>query len=446
MVLGLAALTAAVAVAGSGSGSFRQDDPDKDDKKKVKVDPADKGNDDRPKVKQNLFLVLKASPDDTEGSLRKMLVKGLKAANCTYTSLMIEPMSISTYNELDKVINKGVLPSITVSGAEGAGPVRISPATVNESAMVFRFADEYRDLQSLDLEFAGGKKMPGLKPLPRGKTPAQLPALIEGEVPGQYILKLDPKADPPLRYTAQIKNVKKKPSAVEALTGEFPKSPRCFMVLIENFEGERVELFNTLKDKNAVADPLDDINVSTEVRIAFAYWKTGNVGIGPDWSGNRYTLREEGLQRRRTARVWTLFPIKEGEADKLLDKYRAFDSEKLIKEIEREANLAKTNGNADITFGGNFEPSWILLNPSKPPPQESTMFARTLVLDNAQLAQIKKNYPKVYRLTVWEFEDQKGEGREAIPVQDEVTKTRVLVVKQEVKNWVPGITALSPGK
>lgn len=436
----LAALTAALAVAGSGNGFGRQDDPDKDNKKKVKVErPGERGKDERTQVKQNLFLVLKASPDETEDSLRKLLVKGLKAANCKYSAIVIEPMSISTYNELDKVINKGVLPSITVSGAAGTGPVRISPTTVDESAMVFRFSDEYRDLQSLELEFTGGKKVP-VKLLPRGTVSPPLPALVEGEVPGQYILKLDPKADPPLRYSVQIKNVKKKASALETLTGDFPKSPRCFMVLIENFEGERVELFNTLKDKNAVADPLDDINVSTEVRIAFASWKTGSVGPGVGWNQTRYTMQVEGLQRRRTARVWVLFPIKEAEVDKLLGEYRGFDSEELIRKIDAEAKSTKTDGVAEIPFGGSIRPAWVLLNGNKPPSEESTIFTRTFALDGTQLAQIKANFPKVYRLTVWEFE---GAGsREAIPVQDEVTKSRVLVVKQEVKEWVPGITAL----
>lgn len=445
----LAALTAAAAVATAGHRPPRQDDDKKakadPDDPKVKAEATDPANKAVARTRQNLFLILKTSPEQSEDRLRGVLKEGLDAAGCKFSGVVIKPMSISTFNELDEVINKGMLPAIPVPGPEVIGAVQVTPVTDRKPGMVLRFGPEYRDLQTLEVEFPGERKVT-LTPQEPAAPVAKLPALVKGELADRYELKLDPKGEPPVRFTAKIKNVKKKDTPVETVGGDFPRSPRCFLVLIENFEGDRRLLFTCLTQKpplkQIVSDPLEEVDVSNDVTVAFAYWKTDSPVWRKSWNANEFTLRTEELPLRESARAWNLFPVRENQVKELLEKYRRIgDPKQLIDTIAAEARASNTGGNAPIELGPDFNgsaPAWVQLNNS---PNAKTVFTRKIILKKDQLPQIRAAYPKVYRLIVWEFENGK-----AMYTRDEGKGGEVFVIQEEVKDWVPGLSFLVPGK
>src|SRR5207244_3798581 len=79
----------------------------------------------------------------------------------------------------------------------------------------------------------------------------------------------------------------------------------------------------------------------------------------------------------------------------------------------------------EVKIAATTAPRWLEI------PDLNGKLTRRLPLEN--VSELRQKFPKVYRLVVWEFEDDAGH-REAIAVEHP-QDGRVLVLEQEIPEW-----------
>lgn len=378
-----------------------------------------------------VFLILRTGPDETEKGILDSLKEGIRISGAQITGEpTIKTVSPAFLEEFESLVNRAN--NTPVVGVKEGASIGLLPSrdTVYEVKL-----EPTQILKQLSVKYKKAGDKVYLPAAPGKKSPLVL------TVPGRYAFTPEPN-DTPLSYTCDIVELGKDDSQMK---GNWPKSDKSFIVTMRNFRGDRKLLFDTIQDGKKVANPLKNVRLGNDLLFAFASLNS-DAAIRRRWkvgADSQLTMTIETLPERNPRRVWVYFPLNEKEMNETLKSYRKFEGAELSSEIRKKAAAV------DAKVGPTTAPAWFELLPPPPivdgvPPAE---FVRKIKLEN--LPQLSQNFPRVWMLVVWEFDD--GGTKSAIKVKDPKDEP-VFVLEQELEDWkrdllsIPAPTPSPPQK
>lgn len=305
---------------------------------------------------------------------------------------------------------------------EGASPVvsasretvAINQLPHREMLWEFRIPPQ-RVLTSLEIEFKSlGKKTFKVE----NPDVVALASLYPFQRNNSYILRLDDNQDP----KAYLAHCVDPDGKLHVFKGEWPKSPRFFVITLNNFQGKQEQLFHTLM--NEIPDPFKAITPSKELTFVFAFLGDEPPHPGDGIEGTNFVVRIPGLPRPfNPRRVWMLFPLTPDAMQAELKNFLALDAgEKVIDSIK----LNSVNHDQPAKLAPKMKPRWFELTDAS----GGKSFERSFPLEDP--AELRKEYPQAWRLIVYEFDE--NNIRSAITLQHP-NGARVRVLEQEVLKW-----------
>jgi hypothetical protein len=363
-----------------------------------------------------LYLVLRVGPDITEKDILKTLKQGLELSlSSSSGEPSIKAVSPAFFEEFQKLVDRAGPP---VAAADEGLSIRVLPARELIYEIKVQPTQVLKKLR-VTYQRAGVKEY--TPTAPDGKSPLIL------IVPGRYAF-IPEADDAPLKYEGDVAELGK--ANLPAIAGEWPKGDKYFVVTMRNFSGNRKRLFEVITDKNKVANPLDHIQLESDLIFAFASLNStaadpGDEGIDPE---HNITITVETIPSRNPRRAWVYFPLEEKAAKEAAATFRKFDSVQITDEIRKNA-VRFVDRKQVAVVGSKDEARWIEL-PAEFPNPDPKRFTRKVKIDD--LPEFVDRYPHLWMLVVWEFDNGKPE---AIQVKHPVSGDRVSVLELERSGW-----------
>lgn len=360
-----------------------------------------------------VYLVLRTGPKETEKGILASLKEGIEKSGASISGEpTIKSVSPAFLEEFESLVDRASSGPV-VAAKEGAS-INLLPFrdTVYEVKLA---PNQILEKLTVTYDKAGTKEY-------TPAAPGQKSSLVL-TVPGRYAFTPEPN-DTPKNYVCDVKEIGKPDSQVKA---DWPKSDKCFIVTLRNFRGDRKLLFDTIQNPRLVANPLKDVRLGNDLVFAFASLnsdaaKRQRGKIGAD---SQLAITIETLPERSPKRVWVYFPLNEKQVAEAVKDYRKFEGTEMPGEIRKLQALP------DAKVGPDTPAKWFELPPRPTPPGiDPTEFTRKVKLEN--LPQLAQNYPRVWMLVVWEFDN--GGAQSAIKVQDP-KGDHVFFLDQELDEW-----------
>ncbi len=410
--VGLAALTALV-LCWTGTAQDKKDTPGSGTAKAVAGQPG--------MGSTTLYLVLRAGPDETEKGILATLKQGLDKSGATISGEPgIRSISPAVFQELQGLVDRA---GPTATAADD-GNVTIT-ALVSRDVIYEIRVKPSQVIKTLRVKYQkGGEKE--YKPT----SPSAEKSPLTLTTAGRYAFTPE-QDDTPVSYQADVSELGK-PDAV--VKGEWPKGDKYFVVTMRNFVGDRKKLFEVIQDPKQVANPLDSVELGSDVLLAFASLNSSvppGGDAGPDAEGY-LNLWVENLRNRNPRRAWVYFPLDQQAMEKARAEYRKFDSLALPKEIRNK----QVPADQMATVAPTDEPKWYELTPN--PGRDGGLpqtFSRKVKLD--KIPEFTEKYPRLFMLVVWEFQADDNSAPEAIQVRTP-NDERVFVLERERQGWQKG--------
>jgi hypothetical protein len=365
------------------------------------------------KPETTVYLILRTGPKETEKGILATLKEGIEKSGARISGEpTIKAVSPAFLEEFESLVDRATTGPV-VAAKDGAS-IRLLPSRDTVFEVKLATTQILKNFK-VTYEKAGEKEYSPAAPGP--KNPLVL------TVPGRYAFTPEPN-DTPTSYVCDIAELGKSDSQIK---GDWPKTDKCFVVTMKNFQGDRKLLFDTIQNPKLVANPLKNVRLGNDLVFAFASLnsdaaKRQRGRIGAD---SQLTITIETLPERNPKRVWVYFPLNEKQMADALSKFRKFEGADLPTEIR------KTEAGIDVKVGPADTPKWFELPArSTPVGVDPSEFIRKVKLDN--LPGLAKAYPRAWMLVVWEFDN--GGPRSAIKVED-AKGNPVFVLEQELEEW-----------
>src|SRR5262249_9653445 len=249
---------------------------------------------------ETLYLVLRVGPDITEKDILKTLKQGLELSGATITGEpTIKPVSPAFFEEFQALVERAE----AAAAAPDNDPLSIHLLPTREVAYEIK-VQPTQVLKKLRVTYQRGGTKEYIPAAPDGKS--QLVLII----PGRYAFVPDPD-DTALSYEGEVAELGK--ANIPAIKGDWPKGDKYYVVTMRNFRGDRRLMFEVIQDRRKVANPLDHIQLGSDLVFAFASLNSSAAdpgGGGIDAEGN-IDLSVDTIIDRNPRRVWVLFPLDE---------------------------------------------------------------------------------------------------------------------------------------
>jgi hypothetical protein len=360
-----------------------------------------------------VYLVLRTGSKETEKGILSTLKEGIQKSGARISGEpTIKAVSSAFLEEFESLVDRASTGPV-VAAKDGAS-IRLLPS--RETVFEVKLAPtQILKQMTVNYEKAGEKQYAPSAPGPKS-------ALVL-TVPGRYAFTPEPN-DTPTSYLCDIAELGNPDSQIK---GDWPKTDKCFVVTMKNFQGDRKALFDTIQNPKLVANPLKNVRLGSDLVFAFASLnsdaaKRQRGRIGAD---SQLTITIETLPERSPKRVWVYFPLNDKQMAEALKNFRKFEG------VELSTEIRKAQAGPDAKVGPTDTPKWFEL-PPRPTPEgvEPSEFIRKIKLEN--MPELAKAYPRVWMLVVWEF-DNLG-SRSAIKVED-AKGVPVFVLEQELEEW-----------
>lgn len=365
-----------------------------------------------------LYLVIRTGPAETEKGILTTLKKGLeKSGALNPGDPTIKALSPALYEELQSLVDRAATPA---TPAEEGVSIRLLPT---RDAIYEIKLQPTQVLKKLRVKYQKAGQKEYTPAAPAAKQPLVL------TVPGRYAFTPEPE-DTPVSYDGDVAEIGKKDAVIK---GEWPSGDKFYVVTIRNFDADpavRRRLFEVIKDKTQVANPLDYVQLENDLLFAFASLGSNVPPPGVDEldKENNLTITVETLERRSPRRVWVYFPLDREGAQAAKAEFGKLDSLQLPAKV-RENGLTADN---KAVVKSTDAPKWLELPPEPAPPgMEPRRFARKVKLDDVD--QFAAKYSQLWMLVVWEFDAGTRGKEEAIRVSH--NGEQVYVLDRERAGW-----------
>ncbi|MFO0878211.1 MAG: hypothetical protein U0840_12745 [Gemmataceae bacterium] len=390
----------------------------------------------RPTRSGSLIILVRDNKGLNQVEMANTLKRGLELAGCRFDGeVRLRPISSVVFNTLNSVQD---LPAAAPERKDFH--LQAVPEVPGSWLLSHKRGYTLKDLE-VEVETprkdGKGKELRTRKLTPAFRLPAEKgkPGAASADpplamlFPGLYSLRLEP--DETLRrYRALFLPRAREEKPWDTDWQKLPTfGDRYYLIVLNNFVGDKKRLFDVIKDRIQVTNPVDDVDAAREFSVVFAAWGMKGLTPGTGFNGFNHTPEIE-VSDDRTARVWIRFPLTADEYAAELKKYQPLDSETIIKEIQKDNPIL---ADREATMTRTSKPAWIELSPI--PGTGNRRFTRSIALKDVK--ELEKKYPRVFRLVVWEFKDQ------AILIQDPASRELVTAIGQEVPEWSRGIEDLA---
>ncbi len=386
-----------------------------------------------------LYLVVRTKPTVPDKRVIDTVEAGLRGSSHVIDGTpQIKPVSPLFFDQFAELIGSPRLRAVEVDTA--ADKVGIRPLPSREGPLLeFKLPSAKQSLTSLDVAYApsaDGKPLSETyAPKPPGdKAEANALTLIE---PGRYAFRPAP-GRVPAKFVATVDERDDKTKELitgKKLEGEWPSMDKFYVVCLNNFRRiggtghNHEEFLKTIERQNLdTANPINITRLGGDQLFVFADMTGGGARVGSLLVGNSLELRVPAPIGRVTRRTWVLFPLSEDAFKAAEEKYSTFDTKEMPLVVRK--NAASIGDNA--TVGPNTPARWIEVPPEIANP--GVLFRRVALDDLPGLA---TKYPKVWQLTMYEFERIGADGR---PIRESIQITNaknqdVTVIGAPITNW-----------
>jgi hypothetical protein len=382
------------------------------------------------RVGTTLFLLVQVKNSRDAADIQRTLQEAVKnTPGCKCTNIKVKAIPPAVFQNIATLVG---LNSVGASAPEDP-ELNVRELSADPPAWEFTFTSDSLVADKLTVKFAGGKeRVFEHVPLKKKKDSELFMTL-----PGTFVLR---------PRTADKDKAWGEPTGYKFTTTDFHgpgktferpwprQAQRIYATTLSDFEGDRQEYFRSLKNKDRVTNPFDDVEIGQDFTFTLASLGGLLPGIGKIYDGTRYTPEVPGIVERAPKRVWVLFPIKSKEEfERLLGEYRAHNSASLPGAL-RKAVHAKFEAGRPLRLTAGMAPTWIEFPDVS---GSGSNFKREIELSD--VAGLQKEFPQVWRLVVWEggaADDPTAVGFKA-PGSD--SEREIFVHGEEVTDWAPGL-------
>jgi len=398
-----------------------------------------------------LYLVVRTKPSVPDKRVIDTVVAGLDASAHTIDgSPQIKPVSPLFFDQFAELI--GSPRPRAVEGDAAAGKVGIRPLPSREGLVLeFKLPSSKQSLTSLAVDYALSADGKPLTETYSPKSPGDKPedntlTLIE---PGRYAFRPSP-GRIPSKFSATVDERDDKTKELikgKKIEGEWPNMDKFYVVCLNNFRrvgGARhnhEQFLREIERQNLnTANPINISRLGGDQLFVFADMAGGGARVGSLVVGNSLELRVPAPVNRTTRRAWVLFPLSEEAYKAAVDKYTNFNTTDMPGEVRKNAVITSENA----TVGPTTPARWIEVPPEIANP--GVLYRRVPLEDLPGLA---TKYPKVWQMTVYEFEHPTkttptGQPiREAIQIKNEKDQD-VTALGAPIFNWETELRRIVP--
>lgn len=370
-------------------------------------------------VPVTIFLLVQVTTDVPQEQLRDTFEEAREVTACEFQSIEVRPISPSLYAEFGSLTSDFA----SAPNVVHEGKITIRQLQARGSLWELRLENGVKVLQKLEVEYRKAGKEEYVPQGPREASTASLVLIV----PGSYALRL-PKDDTPVGLKAEVADLES--GETETIEQEWPtQSSQCYLITLRNFQGNRQELFEAIKEKpekedTIVSNPLSDVQMGQDLVFVFASLGSKLPPPGEIIDENRYVPNIAGLPRRNVKRVWMRFPLTEEKLASEVEQDRRLTGKDLCQQIR---SSTPSYAEESVTISADSQPRWIELPPS------GTRFSRDIILDD--MRKLHEAFPRVWRLVVWEFQSTDDATPRAIAVEHPDGIGQVYVVDEEIEAW-----------
>jgi len=398
-----------------------------------------------------LYLVVRTKPSVPEKRVIDTIEAGLDASAHVIDGKPV-PKNVSPlfFDQFAELI--GSARSRAVQADTTAGKVGIRPLPSREGQLLeFQLPSAKQTLTSLDVEYApaaDGKTLSNkYVPKPPGdKASDNVLTLIE---PGRYAFRPSP-GRVPTKFSATVDERDDKTKELvkdKKIDGDWPSMDKFYVVSLYNLRkvgGGRHDHESFLREIERqnlnAANPINISRLGGDQLFVFADMAGGGARVGSLVVGNSLELRVPAPVNRTTRRAWVLFPLSEDAYKAAVEKYSNFNTTDMPGEVRKNA----VSVSEDATVGPGTPARWIEVPPEIANP--GVLYRRVPLNDLPGLA---TKYPKVWQLTVYEFEHPtkvtplNQPEREAIQIKNEKDQD-VTALGAPIFNWESELRRIVP--
>lgn len=356
-------------------------------------------------VVQSVMILVRANPETRPEQIRATLLAGVKQTDSKCAEVIVREVQPEVIDQVEAML-RGVETSIFQQA--GSSAVLLKGSSLG--SWEFRLGEPSREMATqLEVLYEGSESWVTYPAVPPEK--AAVPSFVVVSVRnGRYEFYPEVNKPRPVRY--RIVTEDENGNRRNVNEGSFPLLDKFYLIHLRDFSGNKDLLFKAVTDKDKVANPFTAIDERTNVTLVIGDLnaRSGVTGIGI--VSHDLVVSVSGVQERKPARAWMLFPLTKEEAEEECRKIESLTdpSMTLPDEIRKRAVLTNQQEKSVVEQAGA---RWYELTRSG-----SSFESRIRLVNNAaQFAELASKFPQVYRVLVWEFEDAEKGIREAIYVE-----------------------------
>ena len=152
---------------------------------------------------------------------------------------------------------------------------------------------------------------------------------------GRYSFPLLPD-DTPLKYQAKIIDLD---SELDD-SATWPDPKQFYMVSIRDFVGDKALLFEKLKDKKVIPNPIRELQQQEGFTFIFASLGSERIDAIEIGDDNTWEMKIGKNPQIDPKRIWVLFPLTEKEATEKAKEFNTKDRDDIPKDIRAEGTIA----------------------------------------------------------------------------------------------------------
>jgi len=317
-----------------------------------------------------------------------------------------------------------------VESDAGANPtsegIKLKPVLSPQPVWELRVGSNREVLKELEVAYGkdddkGGKAAKRTyKPVSpdQANLPGSLAAVSVGQ--GHYEFRPERDLAPPTECRAIL--VGAKDATPRTVRLAFPKSDRCFVIRIAEFDGDREKLFQKVKSME-VTNRFTDISARENFTVVFGNINAQGATTGEGIIGLNLSVSVGGVRDQKVSRVWMLFPLSKEQCDNQVKQFKDLSRPiaTVPQKIREKAVRPEEKGTAVALF---TEPRWFELSPTGAGFEGQIR----LVDKSSDYKKLREQFPQVWRILVWEGGDE-GAPRAVVLEENQLLKA------EEIEGW-----------